>query len=484
MPRSPLALGTARGRSRPLNAARLVNLYAEQAPEGSMSKWVLYGTPGFKSWDAHPAALGAGPIRAGHQRYDHVVILSGQQLFAVYQNGTVTPITGAAPAPDGAVTMIDDGVQLGLLVGTSMYYASGFALAGVSDSDFPSSGATSLDYIDGYAILTANAATSASPYLGQFFISNLHDFAAYDALDFATAESSPDSLTKVLAHHQEAWLFGEQTTEVYTNTGASPFPFERIPGSLINKGIAARESAVVMDNAPFWIGHDRIVYRAEGYTPRRVSIEPVEEILRSGTVSDAVAHTYSQAGHEFYVLRLPSIGRTLVYDAAVGAVDRYAAWHERQSGTATEPAAWGITCMFEAFGKTVVGTADGHVYELDLDSCTEGDDQIRRVVTSAPLYPDGKRGVMREIELECELGVGIKSGQGSDPQAMLRFSRDGGMTFGNERWASLGAVGSRRARASWAQLGMFRSGVAEISIADPVKVAIYGANYAAEALSR
>jgi hypothetical protein len=484
MARGPIALGTARGRSRPLNAARLVNLYAEKAPEGSMSPWILFGTPGMKSWTTHAAMFAGGPIRGGHQRYDHVIILAGQTLYAVYENGTVTALTGAAPPAEGVVTMRDDGVQLALLVGTSMFYATGFNLLPVSDADFPASGATSLDYIDGYAILTANSTTSASPYLGQFFISGLHDFSAYDALDFATAESSPDSLTKVLAHHQEAWLFGQETIEVYTNTGASPFPFERIPGSLINKGIVARDSAVVLDNAPFWVGQDRIVYRAQGYTPSRISTEPVEEILRSGTVSDAIGYTYSQAGHTFYVLRLPTLGRTLVYDAMIGGIDRYAAWHERQSGTGLSPAGWDITCMFEAFGKTLVGTSSGYVYELDLDTYTEAGAPIRSVVTSSPVYPDGKRALLREIELECELGVGLNTGQGSDPQAMLRFSRDGGQTFGNEKWASLGAIGSRRKRAFWTQLGAFRNGVVEISISDPVKRAIYGCNYEAEALSR
>lgn len=476
MPRSPLALGTAQGRSRPLNAARLVNLYAEKAPNGSMSPWVLYGTPGWKAWG--PTTFTGGPIRAGRMRYDHCVVLAGQTLWAYYADGTTTQFTGDVPPASGHVTMIDNGVQLGMLVGTTMYYATGTVLTQVTDVDFPIDGATSLDYIDGYAILTANATSASSPYLGQFFISGLQDFSAYDALDFATAESNPDTLTKVLAHHQEAWLFGAESTEVYTDTGASPFPFERIPGALINRGIAAPNSAVVMDNAPFWLGDDRIVYRAQGYTPMRVSDAAIEEILRVGTVSDAVAHTYSQAGHTFYVLRLPSIGRTVVYDAATHL------WHERQSGTGLAPAAWGITAMFQAFGKTIVGTETGAVYELDLDTFTEGDTPLRSTVVSAPVYPDGNRGIMVDVEMECELGVGTSNGQGSDPQAMLRFSRDGGMTFGNERWSGMGAVGSRRLRANWHKLGMFRSGVVEITISDPVRRAIYGANYEMEKLTR
>jgi hypothetical protein len=65
---------------------------------------------------------------------------------------------------------------------------------------------------------------------------------------------------------------------------------------------------------------------------------------------------------------------------------------------------------------------------------------------------------------------------------MLRKSNDGGMTWGNEKWASGGATGYRRARAMWNQLGMFRNGAVEISIADPVKVAVYGGRYEVEGM--
>jgi hypothetical protein len=90
---------------------------------------------------------------------------------------------------------------------------------------------------------------------------------------------------------------------------------------------------------------------------------------------------------------------------------------------------------------------------------------------------------MRQVELECELGVGLATGQGSDPQAMLRFSKDGGQTYGSEKWTGIGPVGKRRVRAQWSNLGMFREGVIELSFSDPVKYSVYGARYDVEGLA-
>lgn len=465
MARGPLALGTARGRSRPINAARIVNLYAEPAPEGSMSRWVLHGTPGQKAF----TTAGSEDIRAGRSALGYLYVLSGQTVYRIDSGGTATACTGDTPSATGSAMMTDNGTQLALLVNGRLFTVTGTTVAQVTDAQYPADGASSIDFIAGYGALS-KASTD-----GEWFISGLYDFTAYDALDFATAESAPDGLLRLLVNHNEVWLFGTRTTEVWAHTGAT-FPFEQIPGSLMDRGIAAPLSACLMDNAPFWLGDDRIVYRANGYTPLRISTFAEEEILRSGTVSDAEASTHAIGGHHFYVLKLPTLGRTLVYDAATNI------WHERQTGTAVSPAVWDVNCIFTAFGKTLVGLDDGVIRELDLDTFLDGSTQIRRVIASYPAYADGRRAILRSIELECELGVGLNSGQGSDPQAMLRFSRDGGMTFSNEKFASIGPAGSRRARCTWHNLGMFRTGVAEIAIADPVKVAIYGGNYEVEGL--
>jgi hypothetical protein len=67
-----------------------------------------------------------------------------------------------------------------------------------------------------------------------------------------------------------------------------------------------------------------IVYRANGYTAQRISTHAVEwQIQQYGNLSDAIAYTYQQDGHSFYVLIFPSANTTWVFDVATSL------WHER-----------------------------------------------------------------------------------------------------------------------------------------------------------
>ena len=457
MGRGPIALGYGLQRSKPLNASRIVNLYPELTPEGSRSPIGLYGTPGQKAY----LSVGADTIRAGLEVPGYAYILSGAVLYRVDSAGVSTPCTGDLIPNTGHAKLINNETQVGLLVVPFFFVVTGTTIARVL-SGIPVEGFSSIDYIDGYAVGTRNDQS------GQFYISAQRDFATFDPLDFATAESNPDGLLGVLVDHREMWLFGTDTIEPWTNTGASPFPFERVNGAVLEKGCAAARSPAKVDNSIFWLGSDRIVYRADGYRPVRISTHAIEEILRVGTVSDAYGLTYSQGGHQFYALTLPSLGRTIVYDAAPPNQ-----WHERQSGTSLLPAIWDVQCIFTAFGKTLVGLQAGKVAELDLDTYTDLGAPIRSSIASLPLYADTKRAIMDDLQLGCELGVGLTDGQGSDPEVMMRFSDDGGNTWSNERRASLGKIGMRFIRAMWERLGAFRQRTVEFSISDPVKRVFY-----------
>lgn len=341
----------------------------------------------------------------------------------------------------------------------------------VTSTGYPDEGADSIDYMDGYTIWNRRGTK-------QFFLSGLYDTTALDALDFASAESTPATLLRVLVDHRELWLFKSQGIEIWANTGASPFPFARIPGAVIEKGCAAGLTCAKADSSVFWLGDDLIVYKATGYQPTRISTHGMEDEIRAfSTIEDAYAFTYTQGGHAFYVLTFPTGGRTYCYDAASGG------WHDRQSGTDLVPGIWNVANVTAAFGKLYGGFTAGRLCELDMDTYTEAGETIRRVVRTAPFYADGKRAIMNVAEVECELGVGTLTGQGSDPQVMLRFSDDGGATWSNERSASMGPRGVRGNRVLYRRLGAFRQRMLEFSISDPVKVALYGLRHESIALA-
>ena len=77
--------------------------------------------------------------------------------------------------------------------------------------------------------------------------------------------------------------------------------------------------------------------------------------------------------------------------------------------------------------------------------------------------------------------MGLATGAGSDPQAMMDWSDDGGHTWSNEHWADIGEIGEYDRRARWSKLGRSRDRIYRVTVSDPIKVVILGANLEATA---
>lgn len=446
--RQQLPLKSGSGRSKPVSVETLVNLYPEKAEEGAKSRVTLHGTPGLTAF----AVCGDGPVRGMHKMSGVLYVVSGSKLYSVDAFGVVIDLGNI----DGGsrVSMADNGTQLCVVNGASGYiYSVAVGLVRITDPDFP--GALSVAFLDGYFIFN-------SPDGAQFFVSALYDGTDIDALDFATAESNPDPLLKVLVDHRELWLFGDDTVEIWQNVGAADFPFARISGAINEKGISAKESAVQMDNSVVWLDQDGIVRRAaDGYTPVRISTHAVEYQISKGNYTAAEAFTYSQEGHEFYVLTVPGSG-TFVYDAATQV------WHERKSYRKDR---WRASTYVRVYNKSLVGDAyNGNIYVLDLDSYTENGDPLISEMIFPPLENDGDRFTLHSFQLDMETGVG---GQTS-PQVMLQISRDG-KVWGNEAWRSFGKDGDYLRRVIWRRLGQHRTAHIKCSISDGAKRGVYAA---------
>ena len=101
----------------------------------------------------------------------------------------------------------------------------------------------------------------------------------------------------------------------------------------------------------------------------------------------------------------------------------------------------------------------------------DGNGIIRQRIAPG-ITDEHKRHPIDQIELLMDVGVGLQSGQGSDPQAMLSVSDDGGITYGNELWAGMGRIGQYRTRVFWQQLGANPDAVIKVRWSDPVPVRV------------
>lgn len=449
---------------------RLVNLYPEVHEAGPVKGNVarLKATPGLR----RRVTLGDGPIRGVHRASTgQLFVVSGANLYEVFSHWSAQLRSGSLASSSGRVTMADDGTRIVIGDGGSSAFsanlAAGSALA-VIGGDCPGGHVT---WQDGYFIHTV-------PATGRIVISGLNAL-TYDALDTATAEGRPDLLVSILSVKRQLWLFGEQTTEVWWNSGDSDFPFARNESAFIETGTVSSGTCARVGDSVAWVGNDErgrgTVWHAQGIQPVRISTHAVEHALSGyARLSEASAFAYQQGGHVFYQLTVPGndedSGGTWTFDFSTGL------WHERsyRSDTGDEPhRAWVGTV---AFGEVVVGDReDGRLYSFDPTYYTDDEDPIRRVRQTPQMDQAGKRIRYNSLELYAEPGVGLSSGQGSAPVAVLSWSDDGGHTWSNEYEASMGAEGEYENRLRWTRLGTGRNRVFRIATSEPVPVTWLGA---------
>jgi len=376
---------------------------------------------------------------------------------------TQTIITALGTGTGGAGTYTVNNSQT---VTSRTLYGLNWSVLPTTDGAF--TGGTSVDIVDNYFVYNR-------PDTQQFGASAaLSPISA--ALSFASKDGAPDNLVSLIVDHREVYLLGEVSSEVWIDAGTSPFPFQRIPGTSTQHGIAAKFSVARLGNSFAYLsrnirGQAQIV-QMNGYVPTRISTHAVENSLTNQTVSDAVAWTYQLEGHEVYVISFPSINLTWCYDVASGM------WHkwlytnnlnqyERARGN----------CCVQFQGLVMVGDySNGKIYKLDPLNYTDDGQNIKRLRRAPHLVSDFQRGYFDELQIQFQPGVGNVTGAAVNPQAMLRWSDNGGSTWSNEHWTSIGLIGKYANRAIWRRLGWARDRVFEVSISDPVKAVIISAN--------
>ena len=456
--------------ARSVNAAdnRMVNLFPEVVPEGGKEPAFLQRAPGL----TRLLTAGIGPIRGMWQYGDYGYAVSGNTLYQIDSNWNA--VAKGTVAGTGQVSLADNGTQLFIATNPQgyIYNVNTDVFQQITDPDFP--GAVTVGYIDGYFVFN-------EPNSQKIWVTQLLDGTSVDPLDFASAEGNPDDVVAVFVDHREVWVFGTNSTEVWYDAGLTDFPLTRIQGAFNELGCAAPYSIAKMDNQIYWLGKDArgqgMVYRAAGYIGQRISTHAIEwQLQEYANLEDAVGYTYQQDGHSFYVLNFPTANTTWVFDVATGA------WHERASFANGAFNRHRGNCQMFFNATNVVGDyQNGKIYKLDLDNYTDDGDP-QKWLRSWRALPTGANNLARTIQhsmqLDCETGVGLVTGQGDNPQVMLRWSDDGGHTWSNEHWKSMGRIGRSGYRTIWRRLGAtlkIRDRVYEISGTDPVRIYIMGA---------
>jgi hypothetical protein len=443
--------------------------------------YTITGAPGLRG-GLYYAALNRGcgvlgTIGGAAMAYiasSQAVVSSQLNNFEASDVGQTLQITGGSGWTGGAIATIDSVTTINgtgyALLSTLPAGATLLATGGEASEWSGTVPAITGCFMDTYGIV-------AGPNTNQFFISANNNFLSWNAIDFGAKEGQPDDILAILMDHEILYLFGNlNSVEVWQDTGAANFPFQRIPGGFMHFGLAAQFSVSQLGlNGVAWLawsagrGQPIAVY-SEGFQPVRVSTHAIEEVwVGYTTVEDAIAYNEIQDGHHFWVIHFPEADATWVYDKTASDQMGMPMWHQRgyldnngvtlhrqlQSCHAYGPLVYSSTTLAPA--HYVGDHSSGNVYVQSPTYHTDNGQPILRQRVEPHMDPSSEefRAFWHKVQLSLETGVG--SSPTNDITVTLDYSRDFGHTFINPLSLTAPASGGYQfQRLIWRRLGYTR----------------------------
>ena len=460
----PIANGSYQSNSLPVSAQQCVNWFPQIPDVPSLAEELLFGTPGFYQVVSNgPTFISA--CRGSHEMSGVAYFVNGENLFRL--NSDQSSDNLGSIGGRGPVSIADNGTQLMIVVpkGSAYIFTSNPDTLTVVTSSLRANGnPTQVVFIDGFFVCTTDE--------NKFICSALRDGLTWSALDFGSAESSPDGVVVPIVYRNQLFVGGTRTMESFQNIGGAGFPFQR-SGLFIDKGVTAPFSAQQAVDSFFFVGsganEEPGIFQFSDNSASKVSTQAIDNVLQAMTdseLNDITSWFYGQAGHYFVGFSLPTT--TIVYDVTTNR------WSDRKS---TLQAANGnyqdiasrARDYVSAYGRIYVGDSqDGRIGVVDLDTFTEYNALIRRSVTIQPFQNNMQSFTVPSIEATVESGVGNTAAP--NPQIMMELSSDGGKTWSSPRSRDIGAIGRYKNRSIWRRNGRFaRFVVMRFSVTDPIK---------------
>lgn len=304
----------------------------------------------------------------------------------------------------------------------------------------------------------------------DFVVSNVGDGTTASGLNAGAVEDDPGKLIYAYAFEDRMYMFTEKTTPIYWNNGDVQPPLVPVEGRIIEKiGLDALHSVANTDKFIYWLGDDKMVYRAISGNAQPISSIPVAHAMEGYAVTDdAVAYTFRMEGQNFYVLTFPTENKTWCLSESLG-ID---GWFNLSADT--DRGKYNATSHMFVYNKHLVADElNGNLYTLDIDAFSNTTLSIQRIRTLASIHGGlvglpGKRIQMSSFELIMKKGVGLITGQGEDPKVIIEYSVDGGLSFKQGQFVRVGRLGETNLKVKWDNLDSFYDLIIRITTSDPV----------------
>ena len=411
--------------------SRLINLYRERAGDGVA--W-LKSVPG-----AEVVAELTGIFVTAMGNVDgRLYVVCGGNLWRVAENGS-TFLIGAVD--HGPATIAGNNGRVCVQAGTRYFVhdPEDGTLIEPQPGAFDDFG--SVEYFENYSVLT-----QADGRMFQW--SDLAEPGDLPGLNFSTADGRDDKLVRAFALHGMLYLFKSLSHELWANTGeAGADAFQRVVGGVKDVGLRGHGLICRFPGGAFMVGSDNRAHMVGPGVLQPVSTPSVETAIKESDPRHCVF--YEDEGHSFCAITF-SDRPAWVYDIATGE------WHERARGVRHEP--WLVSTSARLGRKWVVGNDFGEVMALGSVNFDGGMPLVREAV-SRTLYLDGRRTILRELEMFPRRGFAAGD-------VTMAISRDGGITWSPWKSRPISVQGEYGRRLIWRGLGQARSITVKIRLTD------------------
>lgn len=366
----------------------------------------------------------------------------GTKLVTLASNGAVTVLGDVGGPVNTLVTFDYSFDQLAIASGGRLYYWNG-TLTQVTDPDL----GVVLDvcWVDGYFMTTD----------GEFLVvTELTDPTQVNPLKYGSSEVDPDPVVALLKLRNEVYALNRNTIEVFDNVGGDLFPFARIDGAQIQKGVIGTHACCVyLDNIAFLGGARNEapgIYIGASAQTQKLSTQEIDELLLTFTeaqLAQVKLEARNDKSHQHLYVHLPD--RTMVYDAAASEALKQPVWFTLAT-TVVGFAQYRARNLVWAYDKWLVGDPQSSsIGYLVQSTGHHWGQQVRWEFGTAIAYNEGNGAIFNRLELVSLTGsIAI----GKNPKISTSYSVDG-QSWSQDRSISVGTTGNTAKRLAWFQQG-------------------------------
>ena len=390
---------------------------------------------------------GPGVDRGGINWQGELYRVMGTKLVEINSAGTVTVLGDVGGPTNQLVTFDYSFDELAIASGGRLYYWDGTTLTQVTDPDL----GVVLDvvWVDGYFMTTD----------GEFLIvTELSNPLDVNPLKYGSSEVDPDPVVALLKLRNEVYALNRNTIEVFDNVGGELFPFARIDGAQLQKGVVGTQACCVFIERIAFLGSGRNeapgIYVGAAAVTEKISTQEIDTLLLEYTEAQLALvklEARNDKAHQHLYVHLPD--RTVVYDASASQALQTPVWFTLTT-TLAGFAQYRARNLVWVYDKWTVGDPQSSsIGYLVQNIGSHYGQQVRWEFGTLIVYNESNGAIFNELELVSLTGS-IELGK--NPQISTSYSLDG-QSYSQEKFISVGTIGNRKKRLAWFQQGHMRN---------------------------